>query len=182
MFVAQALRALPTIQTRRSSCEYMPAYRQLQTNSCCSRRRRAGERSELRGVLSTPPWLSHWPWPSPERREGAGVVSASARTSWRSYHVTGASIQFTFGFSTSTTNSPIAKLFHWYFTFCETRDHRVAHRRLGRRSPRPLIATTPNNFCEKFARDCPTPVLNEVKRTIRSIAVWRFMSQFVMFL
>jgi hypothetical protein len=77
----------------------------------------------------------------------------------------GASIQFTFGFSTST-NSSIAKLFHWYVTFFETRDHRVAHRRLGRRSPRPLIATTPNNFCEKFARDFPIPVLNEVKRTI----------------
>ena len=37
----------------------------------------------------------------------------------------GASIQFTFGFSTST-NSPIAKMFHWYVTFFETRDHRVA--------------------------------------------------------
>lgn len=74
----QALRALPATQTRRSSCEH------IQTNSCCSHRRRAGERSELRGALSTPPWLSPWPWPSPERREGAGGVSASARTSWRS--------------------------------------------------------------------------------------------------
>ena len=54
----QALRALPTTQTRRSSCEH------IQTNSCCSHRRRAGERSELRGALSTPPWLSSpWPWP-----------------------------------------------------------------------------------------------------------------------
>jgi hypothetical protein len=56
----------------------------------------------------------------------------------------GASIQFTFGFSTST-NSPIAKLFHWYVTFFETRDHRVAHRRLGR----PLTAPTDWN-CSKL--------------------------------
>jgi hypothetical protein len=65
-----------------NACRHTVSFRP----SSASRRRRAGERSELRGVLSTPPLLSPWPWPwpSPERREGAGVVSASARTSWRS--------------------------------------------------------------------------------------------------